>query len=38
MTAHVYDEEKARRVHESARSFLGDAKALLAEVERRNVD
>jgi nucleotidyltransferase substrate binding protein (TIGR01987 family) len=38
MTAHVYDEEKARRVYESARSFLGDAKALLAEVDRRNVD
>ena len=38
MTAHAYDEEKARRVYESARSFLGDARALLAEVERRNVD
>jgi nucleotidyltransferase substrate binding protein (TIGR01987 family) len=38
MTAHVYDEQKARRVHESARSFIVDARALLAEVERRNVD
>jgi len=38
MTAHTYDEEKARLVHESAQAFLGDAKALLAQVERRNVD
>ena len=38
MSAHGYDEEKARRVYDSARSFLGEAKALLAEVERRNVD
>jgi len=38
MTAHVYNEEQARRVHASAQSFLIDAKALLAEVERRNVD
>ena len=38
LTAHVYDEEKARRVHETALSFVVDAQALLAEVERRNVD
>jgi nucleotidyltransferase substrate binding protein (TIGR01987 family) len=38
MTAHAYDEEKARRVYESAQSFLIDARAVLAEVERRNVD
>ena len=38
LTAHVYDEEKARRVYDSARSFIGDANALLDEVERRNVD
>jgi nucleotidyltransferase substrate binding protein (TIGR01987 family) len=38
MTAHAYDEEKARRVYASAQSFIIDAKALLAEVERRNVD
>jgi nucleotidyltransferase substrate binding protein (TIGR01987 family) len=38
MTAHVYDEQKARRVYESARLFIVDARALLAEVERRNVD
>ena len=38
MTAHVYDEEQARRVYASAQSFIIDAKVLLAEVERRNVD
>ena len=38
MTAHVYDEEKARRVYASAQSFIIDAQAVLAEVERRNVD
>jgi len=38
MTAHTYDASKARRVYESSRSFIVDAKALLAEVERRNVD
>ena len=38
MTAQVYDEEKARRVAETAQSFITDAKALLAAVERRNVD
>jgi nucleotidyltransferase substrate binding protein (TIGR01987 family) len=38
MTAHVYDEQKAKRVYESARSFIVDARALLAEVERRNAD
>jgi len=38
MTAHAYDGEKARLVYESARSFIADAKALLNEVRRRNVD
>ena len=38
MTAHVYDPEKARLVHESARSFIRDARSLLDQVERRNVD
>ena len=38
LTAHVYDEETARRVYESARSFIVDAKDLSAEVERRNAD
>jgi len=38
MTAHVYNEEQARRVYASAQSFIIDAKALLTEVERRNVD
>jgi hypothetical protein len=38
MTAHAYDEHKARQVYESSRSFIADARALLAEVERRNVD
>ena len=38
MTAHVYADEKARRVYASAQSFIIDAKALLTEVERRNVD
>ena len=38
LTAHTYDHHTARRVYESARSFIVDAKALLAEVERRNVD
>ena len=38
MTAHAYDDEKARRVYETAQSFITDAKALLAAVERRNVD
>ena len=38
MTAHAYDEDKARGVYESARSFLIDAQNLLAAVEQRNVD
>ncbi len=38
MTAHAYDEEKAKRVHETALVFLADAKALLVAVEQRNVD
>lgn len=37
-TAHIYDEEKARLVYGSAVSFLKDARALLREVEKRNVD
>jgi nucleotidyltransferase substrate binding protein (TIGR01987 family) len=38
LTSHAYDEEKARLVYTAAVSFLSDAKALLKEVERRNVD
>lgn len=38
MTAHAYDARTAQRVYESSRSFIADARALLAEVERRNVD
>ena len=38
MTAQVYDEEKARLVYDSGRSFIKDAKAPLEQVERRNVD
>lgn len=38
MTAHAYDEEKARRVYESAKSFVADANRLFEEVERRNGD
>ncbi|MBX3023911.1 nucleotidyltransferase substrate binding protein [bacterium] len=38
LTAHAYDERTARRVYESSRSFIADARALLAAVERRNVD
>lgn len=37
-TAHVYDERTAWAVYQSARPFLGDARRLLAEVERRNAD
>jgi len=37
LTAHAYDEEKARAVFEGARGLLSDARALLSEVERRNV-
>ena len=38
MTAHVYDAETAKRVYQSAQSFIVEARALLAAVERRNVD
>ena len=37
-TAHTYDQRKAQRVYDGCRSFLVDATALFAEVERRNVD
>jgi hypothetical protein len=37
-SSHGYDEEKARAVYQSALSFFADSRALLAEVERRNVD
>jgi nucleotidyltransferase substrate binding protein (TIGR01987 family) len=35
-TSHAYDADAARSVHETALAFLGDARALLAELERRN--
>lgn len=38
LTAHAYDEDKARRVHENASAFVVHAQHLLAQVERRNVD
>lgn len=38
LTAHAYNEEKARSVYASARRFFGDAMALFEELERRNVD
>ncbi len=38
LTAHVYDQDKARLVYRSALSFLGDARKLYEEVERRNAD
>ena len=37
-SVHAYDEEKAQAVYQSALSFHADSKALLDEVERRNVD
>ena len=38
MPANAYEEHKAKQVYESSRVFITDARALLAEVERRNVD
>ena len=38
LTAHIYNEERARLVYRTALSFLGDARELFKEVERRNVD
>jgi len=38
ITSHTYDARKALSVFETARGFLGDAKALLDELRRRNRD
>lgn len=38
LTAHTYDEGKARQVYETALTFLTDAQGLLAAIEQRNVD
>jgi nucleotidyltransferase substrate binding protein (TIGR01987 family) len=38
ITSHTYDEDKAKSVYESALSFCNDSKALLSELERRNID
>lgn len=36
ITAHTYDQEKAKQVHKAAMAFLQDAKGLLRELENRN--
>ena len=36
MTPHTYDLEKAREVYAGTRDFMVDARALLAELEKRN--
>ena len=36
ITAHTYDHDKARQVHEGTRLFLTDARALLAALDARN--
>jgi nucleotidyltransferase substrate binding protein (TIGR01987 family) len=38
VTSHTYDAEKAQSVFKTARPFLADARALLAELQRRNDD
>jgi nucleotidyltransferase substrate binding protein (TIGR01987 family) len=38
VTSHTYDAAKAVSVFETARTFLQDAKSLLAELKRRNSD
>jgi nucleotidyltransferase substrate binding protein (TIGR01987 family) len=38
VTSHTYDAAKAASVFETARTFLHDAKLLLAELKRRNSD
>ena len=38
ITSHTYDAAKARSVFETARLFLADARAILAELRRRNDD
>lgn len=38
LTSHVYDENRAHSIYKTARQFAGEAKALLAELEHRNVD
>ena len=37
ITAHTYDHEKAQRVYEGTLVFIDDARALLANLEARNV-
>lgn len=37
-TAHAYDAHTANQVYDSSRAIIVDARALLSEVERRNVD
>jgi nucleotidyltransferase substrate binding protein (TIGR01987 family) len=36
LTSHIYDEEKAQVVYETAISFVNDAKYLMEELEKRN--
>ncbi len=36
LTSHTYNEDEAARVYAVARSFLGDARALLARLEQAN--
>jgi nucleotidyltransferase substrate binding protein (TIGR01987 family) len=36
ITAHTYDQEKAQQIYAGALTFRADAKALLAQLERRN--
>lgn len=38
ISSHTYDEKKARSVYESTPTFHEDARALLRELDRRNVD
>jgi nucleotidyltransferase substrate binding protein (TIGR01987 family) len=36
LSAHAYDQEKARQVYRDTLAFMGDARSLLAELEDRN--
>jgi nucleotidyltransferase substrate binding protein (TIGR01987 family) len=36
MSAHTYDQDKARQVYQDIQAFMGDARALLARLEARN--
>lgn len=38
VTSHTYDAAKAQSVFETTRPFLGDARSLLVELQRRNDD